>query len=184
MSFLDDLMSDPRALNQYGTTTQAAGEMIGGISHVEFGIQARQAAEYQAAQLRQNANNAEGSGQRQAADVDLQSKYIASAALATAAASGGGASDPGVVTLMARNAAESAYKRSVALYQGEDRARALRMSADAKEYEGKSVLANSIGVGASQFFGAGSTLIRGSAKDASLFQRFGGGGPGVDQGES
>jgi hypothetical protein len=184
MSFLDDLLNDPRSLNSAGTVTQAAGEMMGGISHIEFGIQSRQAAEFQAAQLRLNASNAAASGQRQAADVDLQSKYIASAALATAAASGGGASDPGVVTLMARNAAEGAYKRSVALYEGEDRAKALNLSADAKEFEGKNVLANSVAVGASQFVGAGTTLLRGAAKDRSLFQRFGGGGPGVDTGES
>jgi hypothetical protein len=184
MSFFDDLLNNPRALNNAGTVSQAAGEMIGGISHIQFGLQSRQAAEFQAAQLRQNANTALASSQRQAADVDLQSKYIASAALATAAASGGGASDPGVVTLMARNAAEGAYRKQVALYQGEDRARALNLSADAKEFEGKNVEANSIGVGASQFFGAGTTLLRGAAKDRSLFQRFGGGGPGVDTGDS
>lgn len=182
MSILDAFLSDPRLSNTVGTGLQSGGQIMGGLSHIEFGIQSRQAAEFQAAQLRQNASNAAASGERQAADVDLQSRYIASAALATAAASGGGASDPGVITLMARNAAEGAYKKQVALYQGEDRARALDLSADAKEFEGKSVMANSIGVGASQFFGAGTTLLKGAAKDASLFQRFGGGGPDIDTG--
>lgn len=184
MSFLDDFMNDPRALNRAGTETQAAGQMIGGLSHIDFGIQARQAAEFQAGQLRQNANNAEATGQHQAENVDLQARYIASSAIATAAASGGGASDPGVVTLMARNASEAAYKGQVALYEGQDQARALRASASAKEYEGRNTLANSVAVGASQFFGSGTTLLKGSAKDASLYQRFGGGGPSADMGET
>lgn len=184
MSLLDAFLKDPRMSNTVGTGLQAGGQIMGGLSHVEFGIQSRQAAEFQAAQLRQNANNAQASGERQAADVGLQSKYIASAALATAAASGGGASDPGVITIMARNAAEGAYKQQVALYQGADRARAMDLSAEAKEFEGKNVMANSISVGASQLFGAGTTLLKGAAKDASLFQRFGGGGPGSDTGGS
>jgi hypothetical protein len=181
MSFFDDLLN-PRKLNNAGTGLQAGGQIMGGLSHIEFGIQARQAAEFQAAQLRQNANAAQASGQRQAANAELQSRYIASAALATAAASGGGASDPGVVSLMARNAAEGAYRQQVALYQGDDKARALELAAEAKQYEGRNVEANSMAVGASQFFGAGTTLLKGAAKDASLFQRFGGGGPSVDTG--
>jgi len=184
MSILDDFLSDPRSLNRAGTGLQAGGQFMGGVSHIQFGIQSRQAAEFQAAQLRQNANNALASSQRHAEDVDLQAKYIASAALATAAASGGGASDPGVVSIMARNAAEGAYRRSVALYEGEDRARELNLSAAAKEYEGKNVLANSVLVGGAQFVGGGTTLLKGAAKDASLYQRFGGGGPGMDTGDS
>lgn len=183
MAFLDDFLKDPRSVNRVGANMQAAGQFMGGISHIQFGIQARQAAEFQAAQLRDNANTALASGQHQAADVDLQSKYIASAALASAAASGGGASDPGVVTLMARNAAEGAYRRSVALYEGEDKARALNLNAAAKEYEGGNVLANSIAVGGAQFVSGGATLLRGAAKDYSMFKRFGGGGPGIDTGD-
>lgn len=179
MTILDNFLSDPRAMNSAGSTLDAAGSFIGGISHLEFGMQARAAAEYQAAQLRQNAGQAQASAQRQAFDVDRQSQYVASSALATAAASGGGASDPTVVNLIARNAGEFAYRKAVALYQGDDRARLMNMQADAKEYEGKNVEANSAMVAGAQFLQGGTSLMRGAAKGASLFQRFGGGGPRV-----
>ena len=164
-------------LNRYGYTAEAAGGMIGALSHIQFGQQAAEAALFQAAQLRQQAGQALATSQRQAFDVDRQAQYIASAALATAAASGGGASDPGVVSLIARNAGEMAYRKSVALYEGEDKARALGLAADAKEYEGANVKANSNQVGMSQLFTAGTSILRGAAREGSLFQRYGGGGP-------
>lgn len=177
MSFLDDLMSDPRTLNNVGTAIEAGGQISGALNHVEFGQQAQQAAEFQAEQLRQNAGQAQAASQRQAFDVDRQSQYIASTALAHAAASGGGASDPTVVGLIARNAGEFAYRKAVALYQGNDRARLDNLQADAKEYEGSNINANSEKVAQSQMFAAGTSLLRGAARDSSLLQRFGGGGP-------
>lgn len=177
-------LSDPQAMNRAGTATEATGDAIGGISHLQFGIQAQQAAEYQAAQLRQNAGQQQASAQRQAFDVDRQSKYVASSALATAAASGAGASDPTVVNLIARNAGEFAYRKAVALYGGEDKARLLNAQADAKDYEGKNTLANSALVAGSQFFKAGTTLMKGQGRGESLFLRFRGGGPKVSGGGS
>lgn len=177
MSFWDGFSKDPVKLNNAATAIDAGGQIAGGLSHILYGLQAQQAAEFQAAQLRQNAGQAMASAQRRAFDVDRQSKYVASAALASAAASGGGASDPTVVNLIARNAGEFAYRKAVALYQGEDKARALNLQADAKEFEGANVRANSNMVGVMQGFGAASTLMKGQARQASLLQRFGGGGP-------
>ena len=177
MSFLDDLLSDPRALNQIGTTADATGALMGGLSHLQFGIQAQQAATFQADQLRQNAGQVRASAQRQAFDIDRQSQYVASAALASAAASGGGASDPTVVNLIAKNAGEFAYRKAVALYQGDEKAQEMETQAAAKEYEGKSARSNSLLSAGAQMYKAGTTLLKGAARDASLFQRFGGGGP-------
>lgn len=181
MSMFDDI-NNPVSLNQIGTALQAGGDILGAVSHYRFGAQAQQAAEFQAQQLRQNAGQVLASSQRQAFDVDRQSKYIASSALAAAAASGGGASDPTVVNLIARNAGEMAYQKAVALYQGADKARSLNMEASAKEFEGENVRSNSNQVALSQGFAAATTLIKGSEKTASLFQRFGGGGPGAQGG--
>ncbi|HEY9063842.1 MAG TPA: hypothetical protein VIO33_02590 [Burkholderiaceae bacterium] len=180
MSALDDLLSDPAALNRWGTEVQAGGQFFGGVSHVMFGIQSQQASAFQAAQLRRNASDAIAAGQHQAEDVQKQSDYIASQALATAAASGGGASDPGVVTLLAHNAAEGAYRRQVALYEGQSRGQALDLSAAAKEYEGANVRLNSAMVGASQAIGGASTILRGAAKQRDLLSRFGGDGPRIN----
>lgn len=181
MSWFDDLMKDPRALNNVGSSIEAGGQITGALSHMEFGQQAADAAVFQAEQLRQNAGQAQAASQRQAFDIDRQSQYIASTALAHAAASGGGASDPTVVNLIARNAGESAYRKAVALYQGEDKARLENLQADAKIYEGENVKANSNKVGVSQLFASGTTLMKSQARDKSLLQRFGGDGPDQSQ---
>lgn len=167
--------------NASGSILDSVGQSIGAASHYEFGQQAAQAAQYQAAQLRQNAGQAMATGQHQAADVARQTQLVTSRALAVAGASGGGASDPGVVSLISRYAQEGAYRGAVALYGGDERARAMNASADAKEYEGKNVELNSDMVAAGQLFGATTTLMKGQTKDASLYQRFGAGAPNTEK---
>lgn len=169
----------PLNMNAVGGAVDAFGQSFGGVSHVMFGIQARQAAQYQATQLRQNANSAEAASQRTAFDIDRQTQFITSRALAVAAASGAGATDPTVVSLIARDAGQGAYERAAALYGGADRARLDRESADAKEYEGKTTLVNSLEVGAAAYAGGATNLLKSQARGASLFQRFGGGGPSL-----
>lgn len=173
MATLDDLI----AMNTAGYNINALGQVMGAVSHLSYGLTARRGEEFQAAQLRQEAGNAAASGQRSAADVQLQSQYIASRALAVAAASGGGASDPSVVNLMAKNAQVGAYKQSVALYQGADRSRALNLQASAKEYTGKEIAFNSEQVAAGQLFRAGTTLMARDASNSSLFKKYGAGAP-------
>lgn len=178
MSFLDDLLgAAPRILNSIGTGISAGGDLAAAASHEQFGQQAQQSAQYQATQLRQNAGQTQASSQRAAYDADLQSKYIASTTLARAAASGGGASDPTVVNLIAKNASEGAYRQAVALYQGDAQARLMNLQADTKEYEGNLTRTNSDATANAQRFKAGSTLMNGFFKDSSLRQRFGGNGP-------
>lgn len=66
--------------------------------------------------------------QRTAAEELRQSDLVASRALAVAAASGGGVSDPTVVDILARTRGEGVYRANVALYEGEERSRAIRLS--------------------------------------------------------
>jgi hypothetical protein len=172
----------PFNLNAVGGSLDAFGQAAGGVSHVMFGIQARQAAQFEAAQMRQNANTAEAASQRTASDIDRQTQFVTSRALAVAAGSGGGASDPTVVNLIARDAGEGAYQKQLALYGGRDRARLDNEQADAKTFEGKSTFDNSLQVGAAAYGGAAANLLKSQAKGASLFQRFGGGGPQVGAG--
>lgn len=169
----------PLDLNAIGGAVDAFGQATGGISHVMFGIQARQAAQFQAAQLRQNANSAEAASQRSAFDIDRQTQFITSRALAVAAGSGGGASDPSVVRLIARDAGEGAYQKQLALYGGTDRARLDLEQADAKTFEGKTTMLNSAEVGAAAYAGGATNLLKSRAKGASLLQRFGGDGPQI-----
>jgi hypothetical protein len=188
MGILDTLLAtmsqgggsvDPVALNSVAGDMESLGSNMSAASHVQFGIQARQAAQFQADQLRQNANTAQAASQRQAFDIDRQTQFITSRALAVAAASGGGASDPSVVRLIARDAGEGAYQRSLALYGGNDRARLDLESADARLYEGKTTERNSLEVGAAGYARGATNLLRSQARGASLLQRFGGDGPQV-----
>lgn len=166
-------------LNATGGALDAFGQAAGGVSHVMFGIQARQAAQFQAAQLRQNAGTAQAASQRTAFDIDRQTQFITSRALAVAAGSGGGASDPTVVNLIARDAGEGAYQKQLALYGGKDRARLDMESADAKTFEGKTTFENSLQVGAAGYAGGATNLLKTQARGASLFQKYGGGGPNM-----
>jgi hypothetical protein len=75
--------------------------------------------------------------QRQAFETGRVGEYTQSHALAAAAASGGGASDPSVISTIANLAGETAYRKSLDLYQGEERSRQLKMSAAASRYSGQ-----------------------------------------------
>lgn len=167
----------PLELSQEATQTDVGAALYTALSQLQAGNQARDALNFQAQQLRTNAGHAQASAQRQAYDISRQSEVIASNALAHAAASGGGASDPSIVNLIARNAGESAYRQAVALYGGNDEARTLNMQADTKQFEGKQAMRNGVENAIATGYGARSTLMKGMARDASLFQRFGAGGP-------
>lgn len=144
------------------------------IGNIVAGVGARRSANYQAAQMRYSAGQQQAAAQRGAYDADMQAKYVASAALAAAAASGGGASDPTVMSLIAHNASEMAYRKAVALYEGDDRARSLNVQADATKYEGKLRMINSfIGAGAAAYKSNGSLLDGAS----SMLSKYGGRGP-------
>lgn len=175
MTFLEDLLR----LNSNQTAAEIASDIFGGLSHIQSGVSAKRAADFQAAQIRQNAGQVQASAQREAANVDRQAQYVASAALASAAASGGGASDPTVVNLIARNASEMAYRKSVALYEGDDKARAMALQAAATEYSGKAAKAQGVVSGLGSIYKAKTSLLTGQAREASLLERFGGGGPNM-----
>lgn len=171
--------TDAIDLNARAGQLDVLGADMSAASHVQFGIQARQAAQFQAAQYQQNANSAAASAQRTAFDVDRQTQFVTSRALAVAAGSGGGASDPTVVNMIARDAGQGAYERASALYGGADRARLDTEQAGAKEFEGKTTEMNSFEVGGAGYVGGATNLLRSQARGASLLQRFGGGGPQV-----
>lgn len=66
--------------------------------------------------------------QRQALEEHRQADLVASRALAVAAASGAGVSDPTVVDIISRTKGEGAYRAAVALYEGEERSRSMRVA--------------------------------------------------------
>jgi hypothetical protein len=203
MSWVTDLFFgatdevDPIAMNGAATQLNVASKLFGAISTVQAGDNRRAAAEFQATQLRAQAGDAVAIAQRAAWIEDRNARYVQSAALAAAAASGGGASDPTVVNIIAGIAQEGAYRHAIAFYGGESRASALRLQADAKNFEGESSMAVAGQMAAAELLQAGGELVRGKARerdirqrtkgpsnllqstqsDSSMLERFGGGGP-------
>jgi hypothetical protein len=116
------------------------------------------------------------SSRLQAREEERQADLVASRALAVAAASGGGVSDPTVVNIIARTKGEGAYRANVALYEGAERARQLRIAAAGG---GDFNAGDSIMAGANA--AALGRLARGGL---SLYAKYGLGGPGGGDGKS
>ncbi len=145
----------------------------------------QQEANFEAAQLDQDAGQAKAVSQRQAEGENLQAKLINSTALARAAASGAGASDPTVLNILAKTSATGAYRGSVAMYEGEEQARLDRMRAAALRFSGDVGIADAVVASRAANSGAMATLFAGGAKGASMYSKYwsspgpsSGGGPG------
>lgn len=120
-----------------GLALQAGGGIASENAAKKAASARKAAAEFEAQQLEQNAGQSMAVAQRQAFETGRTGEYTKSRALALAAASGGGASDPTVINTIANLASETAYRKSIDLYQGEERARQLNLSAAASRYSGQ-----------------------------------------------
>ena len=110
--------------------------------------------------------------QREALEERRQGELAASRALAVAAASGGGVSDPTVINLLTKAKGEGHYRARVALYEGEARARSMRVAA-----------AGGGSFDASEALSAGynaAALGRAARGAASLYAKYGMRGPGTE----
>lgn len=160
----------PAVVQGAGTGMEVAGANQAG--NAAMLAAQRQAAEknFEADQSTQNAGQAVAASQRAAIEQDRQSRIAQSRMLAVAAASGGGARDPTIVNLIARNAGEGAYRSGLALYQGEEQSRQLLMQASAKRYEGQVALEGGAQRQQAYKTAANTSLIKGAG---SLFSKYG-----------
>ena len=130
------------ALSIGGTLLSAKGQKDSGKAALQQSQQAAQnemvAAEFEARQAEFLAGQAKAVSQREAFEQRRIAGLMASRTLALAAASGGGASDPGVVDIIGNIYAEGAYRSALALYEGEAEARSLGVAATARRLSGKS----------------------------------------------
>lgn len=124
----------PAMLSGLGTGLEYRGNQDAADAAIVAGQRQANAYRFRAAQTIVNAGQAVAAGQMDAAEQARQGALIQSRALALAAASGGGATDPTVVNVIKNIAGEASYRSSVALYGGEEKARQLRMSAAADNY--------------------------------------------------
>src|ERR1700741_1427894 len=145
----------PTVLNAIGTGMTMRAQ-------IKAGQGARDAANYEAAQLEQSAGQQVATGQHAALEEQRQAQIAQSRALVVAAASGGGASDPTVVNIIAKLAGEGAYRGMVDVYQGDEKARQLRDQAAATRYNGEQAYQNAK-------YGAISTAISGAS---SMYSKY------------
>lgn len=142
---------------------KAIGTGVTAGSYRKAGRAAKSAADFEAAQLVQRAGEARAISQRQAEESRLESVLLQSRALAVAAASGAGASDPSVVNAIARLAGRGDYAARSRLHEGEVAGRRYEDAAAARRYEGEQAER----AGRTR---AMSTLLQGGL---SLFDRYG-----------
>lgn len=136
----------------------------------------QEAAKFEADQANIQAGQAIAMGQHAAAIEERASTYLQSRQLALAGASGAGASDPGMVTLIARTAGEGSYRAAVQLYQGEEQARQLRLQAASYAFEGQAAARGMEQRANAYDTEATASLVRGVG-NMSLYGRYFGGGP-------
>lgn len=177
--------TDPATI---GPAVEGAGSAMRFVGGIGAGRAARRAGEraqatanFEAAQLHQRAGQEVAASQRTALEERRRAELVASRAVAVAAASGGGVSDPTVSDLLADIEGEGAYRAGVELYQGEERARLLNMGADAKTFEGEILKAGGKDRQRAYVTNAFGSLATGGT---SLYGKYGMGGPKKAAGRS
>lgn len=160
------------------TVAGAVSSIVGGMNAASAAeaqaARQKQALDFEAAQQDQAAGQAIAASQREAEVQRHQATLVKSRALALSAASGAGATDPTVVNLISDIAGEGAYRAGVALYQGDEKARQLRMGSAASRYQGDVALETGRNK-ASAYRWQGITGAISSA--SSLYGKYGAGGP-------
>ena len=153
-----------------GTVMSAAGQIQQGAATEARSKRQADIAEFEARQLDRLAGREKAASQRTAKEERRQSELRESRALAVAAASGAGASDPTVVKILSDLAGEGSYRAALALYEGEERARLTRLQATGKRFEaGELRIAGKEAKRAGKL-GALSTLFQGGA---GLYGKYG-----------
>ncbi len=160
----------PAAFTIFGALGESRGNLQMGEQSIIAGQRRKVASQFEAEQYLINAGQTVASSQLQAAEARRQAGLVESRILAVAAAGGGGASDPTIINLISKTSARGAYNSAVALYQGEDQARSMRMAAAAKNYEG--AMAEEAGYLKDQSYrsAAGMAVLKGAG---SLFNKYG-----------
>lgn len=161
----------------------------------ELGAKKRQIAEFEAGVLETQAGQQIAAAQRDMLDVQRASRLAQSRAVALSAASGGGATSPTVVNLVANLAKEGAYNAARSLYSGEEKSRLMQLQAferrqqgeieeKAAEYQGRSYDLQA--TAAEQRGSAAQTAAFGNiiGSIGGLYGKYGGGGPSAGGGTS
>jgi hypothetical protein len=150
------------ALTVAGGALAAGGTIMGGQA-------AKSSAYFTAAQEDQAAQESRAASQRDALEKGRQTGLVLSKLQARAAASGGGAADPGVQTIAGNIAGRGEYESLMDMYKGENRARGLEDAAIGERATGDAKLNAS-------YLSAAGTLIGSAGSAYRTYNRI----PGAD----
>lgn len=148
-----------------GGALSAAGTLIGGSAAADAGASAQKAQYFKATQEDMAAQESRAAAQRVALDKGRETTLLQSKLQARAAASGGGASDPGVLDLAGDIAGRGEYEALTEMYKGENRARGLEDTAIGSRLTGDAAKAEGEAKRSASYLSAAGTLI-GSAGSA------------------
>lgn len=165
-------VSTPLIMQAGGTLLSAQGQLSRGRAALGAAKSKQIEDNFEATQLNQDAGQSIAVSQRNAADVKRQTTLINSQALARAAASGAGASDPSVISTIARTSGEGAYRQGVALYEGEAQARMDRIRAAAATLEGNLDVSAGEAANSMSKVGAVSTVLTGGSNTYSMYRKY------------
>lgn len=136
----DPLTATAMALTAAGGGVSAMGTLAGGRAAQAAGVNAMNAAEFTAAQQRQQGNEALAVGQRLGLERRKEGDLLQSKLQARATASGGGATDPTVVGLAEGIAERTQMDALTELWKGESKRRGLLDAAEATHLQGLAAL--------------------------------------------
>ena len=140
----------------------AGGTIIGGQAAGAAGESQKNAMDFKAAQEEQAAQESRAAAQRVAMDKRREATLLGSKLQARAAASGGGAADPGVLDLAGDIAQRGEYEALTDMYRGENRARGFLDQAVASRLTGEAALAEGKAKRNAAFLQAAGTIIGGT----------------------
>lgn len=127
-------------LQVLGTLASFSGQLTAGRAAEAAGKSQKQALDYQAGLLEQQAGQERATAQRRAYEERRKATLVGSRAQAVAAASGGGALDPTVLEITGDIAGEGEYNALTQMFTGEERALGLENEAALRRYEGDEAL--------------------------------------------
>lgn len=146
------------------TVLTAGGQMQRGNTAVAVGQRTNLEDQFQAQQLQQNAGQEMASGEASAQSQNLQTGYIVSQALARAAASGGGTSDPTVVNNIAMLQGMGQQRAAIDRYNASSQARTMNLRAGALQFEGQQAQEDAAAAKRASDLSGFTTVLSGVAK--------------------
>jgi hypothetical protein len=162
-----------------GAVGQSAAQRQAGEVAYQNALQRQQMANLQASQLEQNAGQAQAAAQRQAIEAKRKGSLLASRMRAVMGASGAGIDN----NLLASLQGEGDYAADTALFNGDEKARAMKNQALLDRWSGNASVWSGENARAAASRAADATLVGGIAKGVMSFaDRYGGDLPNQNNG--